>query len=217
MPIESYRVIDETPSMTGGEIIGTPIGDPLDTTRNDEIPADGAMLVVSVPAGARVFVNDSATSSTGELRRYLSRGLEQGRRYEFVVRMAVDRDGQTREETKVVNLVAGRQARVAFDAEPVRAAAAVPTTSLTLRVPENAQVWLAGNATASSGPVRQFETTGLRAGQTWKNYEIRVTAVVDGREQSVSKVIDLAAGDTVEFALDPTARTATAGSTAALR
>jgi uncharacterized protein (TIGR03000 family) len=84
-------------------------------------------------------------------------------------------------------------------------------------VPADAKVWLAGNATASTGEVRHFETAGLKAGQSWKDYEIRVTAVVNGREQTVSKVIDLAAGDAVELALDPAARTAAAESTAALR
>jgi uncharacterized protein (TIGR03000 family) len=90
-------------------------------------------------------------------------------------------------------------------------------TTLTLRVPADAKVWLAGNATASSGVVRQFETRGLRLGQAWKNYEVRVSAVVDGSERTVSKVIDLAAGDRIELSLDPAARTADAASTAALR
>jgi len=214
MPIESYRVINETPSMPGGEIIGTPSAPPTDATRNDLVPADGALLIVSVPAEAKVFVNGDRTSSSGEVRRFLSRGLETGRRYEFVVKMAVDRDGTTAEETKVVRLTAGEQSSLAFSVKP----AVVPTatTSLTLRVPADAKVFLAGNATASSGAVRQFETSSLRAGQTWKNYEIRVVAVVDGTEQTVSKVIDLKAGDTVDLALDPTTQVASAGSTAKL-
>jgi uncharacterized protein (TIGR03000 family) len=84
-------------------------------------------------------------------------------------------------------------------------------------VPANAKVWLAGNATASSGETRQFETTTLAAGQTWRNYEIRVTTLVDGREQVAAKVIDLAAGQSVELSLDPAQRTAAADTTASLR
>ena len=38
--------------------------------------------------------------------------------------------------------------------------------------------------------------------------------LVDGREQVVSKVIDLAAGQSVELSLDPAQRTASADSTA---
>jgi len=214
MPIDSYRVIDETPSMTGGEIIGTPVAPALDTTRQDAVPADGALLIVSVPAEAKVFVNGDRTSSGGEVRRFLSRGLQAGRQYEFVVKMAVDRDGATAEETKVVRLTAGERSNLAFAAKP--AVVAASTTSLTLRVPADAKVFLAGNATSSSGAVRQFETSTLRAGQAWKNYEIRVVATVDGKEQSVSKVIDLKAGDTVDLSLDPATQVASVQSTAKL-
>jgi uncharacterized protein (TIGR03000 family) len=205
MPIESYRIIGETPSMTGGEVIVAPSA--TDSTRSEQVPADGGLLVVEVPAEGTIFVNGQATTSTGSTRRFLSRGLVAGKQYEFVVRM---KNGDA-EETKVVALVAGEQAKVSF------VAAAAPKTSLTLRVPAEAKVWLAGNATASAGEVRHFETAGLKAGQSWKNYEIRVATVVDGQERMVSKVIDLAAGDAVELALDPAARTAAAESTAALR
>jgi uncharacterized protein (TIGR03000 family) len=209
MPIESYRVIGETPSMTGGEVIGVPSA--TDSTRTEQVPADAGLLVVEVPAEGTIFVNGQATASTGAERRFLSRGLVAGKQYEFVVRM---KNGDA-EETKVVTLSAGERAKVSFVAADSRPAAA--KTSLTLRVPADAKVWLAGNATASTGEVRHFETAGLKAGQSWKDYEIRVTAVVNGREQTVSKVIDLAAGDAVELALDPAARTAAAESTAALR
>jgi uncharacterized protein (TIGR03000 family) len=207
MPIESYRVIDETPSMTGGEIIGVP--KPTDSTQLETVPADAALLVVEVPAGAKIFVNGSETKSTGGVRRFMSRGLQAGKQYEFAVKMTVDRDGTPAEETKMVSLTAGERSTVSFDS--------AAKTSLTLRVPADAKVWLAGNATAASGTVRQFETAGLTAGQSWKNYEIRVTAVVDGREETISKVIDLAAGDRIELALDPAQRVASADATASLR
>ena len=84
-------------------------------------------------------------------------------------------------------------------------------------MPADAKVWLAGNVTASAGATRQFQTTTLAAGQAWKNYEIRVATVVDGREQVVSKVINLAAGQTVELSLDPTQRTAATDATASIR
>jgi uncharacterized protein (TIGR03000 family) len=145
----------------------------------------------------------------------MSRGLVAGKQYEFVVRMAIDRDGTTAEETKVVSLAAGGRSTVAFST--ATAAAAPAKTSLTLHVPADAKVWLAGSATASTGAVRQFETAALAAGQTWRNYEIRVATVVDGREQTISKVIDLAAGQAVKLTLDPATRTAAADATASLR
>ena len=172
-----------------------------------------------MPADAKIFVNGAATKATGDVRRYMSRGLVAGKDYEFVVRMAVDRDGETTEETRVVSLTAGEGSRVSFSAaaesQPIVKKA--PTTTVTLHVPADAKVWLAGNATGSTGETRQFETTMLAAGQSWKDYEIRVATEVDGREQVVSKVIDLAAGDAVELSIDPTAdRASLADTTAAL-
>jgi uncharacterized protein (TIGR03000 family) len=177
------------------------------------VPADAALLSVEVPAGASIYVNGMKTSATGTTRQYLSRGLAAGKRYEFTVRMTVDRDGQTSEQTKVVSLAAGGRSNLSFSAE----ATSAPKTSLTLHVPADAKVWLAGNVTSSAGATRQFQTTTLAAGQAWKNYEIRVATVVDGREQVVSKVIDLAAGQSVELSIDPAQRTAAADATASLR
>ncbi len=210
MPIQSYRVINETPSTVGGEVITTPAAVPAatDSTSTEKVPADAALLVVEVPAEAKVFVNGNETQSKGGVRRFLSRGLAAGRQYEFVVRIAVERDGKPAEQTKVVALGAGERTSVSF-------VESTSSTSLTLRVPADAKVWLAGNATAASGEVRHFETKNLRAGQAWRNYEIKVATTVDGREQVVSKTIDLVAGDRVELALDPAAPAAEA--TASLR
>nr|MCS5616688.1 TIGR03000 domain-containing protein [Pirellulales bacterium] len=213
MPIESYRVINEVPSSVDGEVIGVPPAIPATPAADDStsVPADGGLLLVSVPADAEIFVNGAKTSSTGTLRRFLSRGLAEGKAYEFVVRMAIERDGQTEESTKVVTLSAGERSRVSFETE----APAVATTSLTLHVPADAKVFLAGNATGSTGEVRHFETATLAAGQVWRNYEVTVQTVVDGSERTISKVIDLAAGDSVELTLDPA--TAPAEATASLR
>ena len=61
-----------------------------------------------------------------------------------------------------------------------------------------------------------FRST-LQDGQAWKGYEIRVAAVVDGRQQIVTKTIDLVAGESVELSLDPAVHTASADATASLR
>jgi uncharacterized protein (TIGR03000 family) len=206
-------VIGETPSVTGGEIVLPQSYNPVfNDSTTDAVPADAALLLVDVPADAQVFVNGAKTSSTGSQRRFVSRGLASGRAYEFTVRMTVDRNGKPSEQTKTVAVSAGERSSVSF-----ADAMSAPKTSLTLKVPADAKVWLAGNATSSTGELRQFETTNLPAGQTWKNYEIRVVTVVDGREQATSKVIELAAGQSLELAIDPAQRTANADATASVR
>ena len=226
MPVESYRVIDAAPStVTGGEIITTP--QPAATDSTMTIPADAALLVIELPAEAKVFVNGSKTAATGSVRRFLSRGLTEGKDYEYVVRMVVDRNGIASDEMKVVSLSAGSRKSISFAEKSVAGIQATQAgaekTSLTLHVPADAKVWLAGNETTSQGATRLFETALLRGGQTWKNYEIRVTTVVDGREQIASKTIDLAAGSTIELSLDSNGafadgpRTAAVDATASIR
>mgnify|MGYP003330313746 FL=1 len=76
------------------------------------------------------------------------------------------------------------------------------TTSLTVHVPEGSTVWLAGNMTDSKGPTRTFETSALPTGSEWENYEIRVVTKDAGKDRTISKVIDLAAGDDVELSFE---------------
>ena len=58
--------------------------------------------------------------------------------------------------------------------------------------------------TDSSGSTRTFETSSLPAGSAWQDYEIRVVTKQNGRENVLSKVIHLAAGDTVELSFEET-------------
>ena len=60
-----------------------------------------------------------------------------------------------------------------------------------------------GNMTDSTGTTRTFETSALPTGSAG-NYEIRVVIKHDGKEHTVSKVIDLAAGDDIELSFETT-------------
>ena len=156
--------------------------------------ADG-LLAVSVPDDAKIFVNGVNTTSTGEDRTYVSRDLNGGYNYTYEVRAEVVRDGKTVEQVKSVNLRAGETARVAFDF----AAPAETETALTLHVPADAKVYLAGNATSAQGEVRVFRTTGLTAGKTWSDYTIRVEYDLDGRTVTQERTIALTGGKAQEL------------------
>ena len=73
------------------------------------------MLNVRVPADAIVIVNDHPTTSTGNIRRYVSRGLNPGLTYRFEIRAEVKRDGTTISRDKVVDLQANQSADLVFD------------------------------------------------------------------------------------------------------
>jgi uncharacterized protein (TIGR03000 family) len=72
-------------------------------------------------------------------------------------------------------------------------------TKLTLNVPSEAQVFLAGNETSMTGSVREFATAKLAQGEQWPNYEVRVTLQVDGRTLTKSQSITLEGGQPQEL------------------
>jgi uncharacterized protein (TIGR03000 family) len=155
-----------------------------------------ALLNVRVPEGAKVFVNGRPTLSTGDRRQYVSRGLASGFTYTYEIRAEAEVDGQTVQDTKVIRLEAGDRIDLAFDLK------SQPETSLTLRVPEDATVTLAGNPTSATGDVRVFRTTSLAAGEEWSNYVIRVTVDRDGEMLAREETIALKAGEARELTFD---------------
>ena len=183
---------------------------PAIPTPNDDgstryVPAtESALLVVHVPADARVFVNGNATSSTGTVRQYMSNGLSAGQTYAYEIRAEFERDGQTIVENKSVRLAVGQRARMAFSGQQSDAqiAAQPVRTSLIVRVPADAKVFLAGQETKATGEVREFATTRLASGAGWTDYAVRVELTRDGQTLSQEKTVKLAAGETQEVAFD---------------
>lgn len=158
-----------------------------------------AVLAVTVPEEAKVFVNGVRTTSTGTNRQYVSRGLLAGYTYTYEVRVEVERNGEIVEDTKTASLRVGENSRLAFDLPR----AAAPTT-LTLKVPANAKVFLGGNETSAKGTVRTFTTTHLRDGQEWSSYKVRIEFEQDGETVVKESTIALKAGDsrTLEVGVD---------------
>lgn len=179
-----------TPEPAGENVLPDPAAAPQASLNGS------ALLSVRVPTDARVFVNNIPTRSAGEARKYVSQDLAQGFRYTYEVRAEADVDGQTVVQTKTVHLRAGESADLAF-------VFAVPgETSLTLHVPHNAKVYLAGNETQGAGPVRTFRTTKLNPGATWADYGVRVVLDRDGQQLVETKMINLSAGEQRELTFD---------------
>ncbi|MEN1678174.1 MAG: TIGR03000 domain-containing protein [Planctomycetota bacterium] len=169
--------------------------------------ADSGMLSVRVPTDAVVFVNGKKTTSTGSQRQYVSHGLQSGESYTYDVRVEVLRNGEKVSDSKSVKLVAGGNQSLDFSAiagptpaEPEQVAETEEdeegvVTKLTLRVPEDAKVTLAGAVTQQTGAERQFLTDKLAAGATWEDYVVRVEATVDGASKVQQRRITLRGGE----------------------
>ncbi|MEI8369091.1 MAG: TIGR03000 domain-containing protein [Planctomycetia bacterium] len=207
---------------SGGSTGGSSGGDaakaadaPKDTAKDAKktaavgVPADGVMLVVEVPEDATLLVNGRETNLSGTVRNFVSAGLSDDEQYDYTISMRVTRGGKVEEQTRTVSVSGGQRHVVAFaapqaPATPLPATVAV-TTSLTLRVPEGAKVWIEGQPTAKEGAVREFLTSALHAGETWEGYEVKVAMVVDGRSIETTKRIDLIGGKAIDLAIDPAA------------
>jgi len=81
----------------------------------------------------------------------------------------------------------------------VIASAPATKTRLTLRVPAEAKVTLAGAATKQTGEVRQFATSRLASGQVWDDYKVVVELERDGQTLREERQLKLTGGKDQEL------------------
>ena len=115
------------------------------------------------------------------------------------------RDGKTVSEVKSIQLTAGQSANLDFtQAEPAQQAAIETSTPTTLivRVPDDAKLYLAGRETKATGPVREFTTKKLPAGSEWATYAVRAVIERDGQQVVREQTVSLKAGESREVSFD---------------
>jgi len=71
-----------------------------------------ATIVVSLPADAKLLVDDYATTSTSDTRVFVSPSLNPGTEYHYQLTAEAVRDGQKVTTTKQVTVRAGEETRV---------------------------------------------------------------------------------------------------------
>ena len=169
-------------------------------------------LTVKVPTEAKVFVNGKPTTTRGTTRTYVSSGTRSGQQYKYEIRAELDQDGTNQVESQVVYAGAGENPTVTFDMGPPVAEGQIadealplaepPKTTLKIKVPSDAEVFLAGNKTASTGANRVFQTSQLRPGQRWDGYTIRAEVIRGGKTIVREQKISLQAGETRKLTMD---------------
>jgi uncharacterized protein (TIGR03000 family) len=82
------------------------------------------------------------------------------------------------------------------------ASPAAVTTNLTLHVPADATVKLAGVATKQTGEIRKFSTSKLRADQLWDDYKVVVELSLDGQTLREERTIKLTGGKSQELIIN---------------
>lgn len=107
---ESKRVV-----VRAGQVSGVDFGDMSNTVARSVTPASApARITVSLPADARLFVDDVACNLTSGTRSFDTPKLEPGREYSYVLKAEVERDGKMRTDTRRVVFQAGKQVAVDF-------------------------------------------------------------------------------------------------------
>jgi uncharacterized protein (TIGR03000 family) len=204
--IEGTPTVPATPpAIPGGT--ETPPPPPADTGvpgGTTYLQRDAVLISVNVPAEAKIFVNGNPTRSTGISRQYISRGLTGGRQYTYELRAEMEINGQTVSDTQVVQLAAGERRQVAFNLEQKaeQNAAKSTRTKLTLNVPADAKVYLAGQETSSTGERREFVSSKVTGGGKWDSYSIRVVANLNGQSMEKEQTIKLIPGEDQELTID---------------
>jgi uncharacterized protein (TIGR03000 family) len=82
------------------------------------------------------------------------------------------------------------------------ASAPAVKTSLTIHVPADAKVTLAGVETKQTGETRQFATTRLGAGQSWDGYKVVVEMNKNGHTLHEERSIKLTGGEAQELSIN---------------
>jgi uncharacterized protein (TIGR03000 family) len=76
-----------------------------------------ATIIVSLPADAKLTIDGAKTTSTSDLRTFVSPVLQPGKTFHYTLKASVVRDGKTIEVEEKVEVRAGAQTRVTLKPE----------------------------------------------------------------------------------------------------
>jgi uncharacterized protein (TIGR03000 family) len=172
---------------------------------------DQATVVVQLPADARMWVDGQAADLTSATRSFQTPALDKGRDYYYTVRAEATRDGKVLSQSQRITVRAGQVSRVDFGdltaAARVTPAAASAPAHVTVRLPENARLFVDDVAYPEKSVTPKFDTPALQPGRTYF-YTFRVEAAADGRTRSDSRRVEVKAGKQVEVDFRNLARVA---------
>jgi uncharacterized protein (TIGR03000 family) len=81
-----------------------------------QMPApSSASIAISVPANAKVYIDNNLMKSTSTERIFMSPLLEPGESYFYTVRVVIEKDGKEAEDVRKVIVRAGQRTELAFD------------------------------------------------------------------------------------------------------
>jgi uncharacterized protein (TIGR03000 family) len=86
-----------------------------DGKKGESLAPAPARILVSLPADAKLTIDDAATMSTSATRVFASPALEQGKEYYYTLKAVIVRDGKSIPLVQKVSVRAGEESRVSFE------------------------------------------------------------------------------------------------------
>jgi uncharacterized protein (TIGR03000 family) len=154
--------------------------------------ANAAVVLIKAPLDVRISVGGVDTPRSAAEESFSTPALEPGRTYEYVFKAEAVRDGKPVTATKKVAVLAGKRSEVDFTT--LGAVATAPEAAkVTVKLPEDAKLFVDGVACPLVGTVRTFETPKLEPGRQYF-YTLKAELVVDGQTVSETRRAVVEAG-----------------------
>ena len=159
-----------------------------------------ATVVVLAARDAVVVVNGKTMPRRAERETYPSPPLEVGRRYDYLVTVTLERDGEPVRQTRRIEVEAGRRTEVDFrslamDRTPAKTLPPRRTAEVTLVVAAGTKVRINGQPLPMVGRQR-FHTPALEPGQQYR-YTVEAEVLRNGKAVTQTRSVGVEAGKAV--------------------
>jgi uncharacterized protein (TIGR03000 family) len=88
---------------------------PAPAPEKEKASAAPATIVVTLPASAKLTIDDASTRQTSDTRVFATPTLDLGKVYTYTLKAEMVRDGQTVTASRKVTVQAGQETRVALE------------------------------------------------------------------------------------------------------
>lgn len=170
----------------------------------EKTSADSAKVEVQMPDDAVLYIDGQRTPLTSTSRVFATPTLAPNQNYYYTLKAEALRDGKVVEETRRVVVRAGSVAQVELrNLEQVvtETTAVAAAARITVRLPEEAKLFVDGQACPLTSTPRSFDTPKLEAGRKFY-YTLKAEMVRDGQTMVQSQRVVIEAGKKVDVSLE---------------
>lgn len=168
----------------------------------DTSTSEQAKVILQVPEDATLYIDGQRTPLTSATRTFVTPALAPKQNYYYDVRVEALRDGKVLEQSRRIVVRAGSVAQITLDnLEQVTTTAQAAPARLTVRLPEEARLFVDGQACPLTSSPRSFDTPRLEGGRKFY-YTLKAEMVRDGQTLVESQRVVVEAGKKVDVTFE---------------